>query len=318
MQIVDFTEDHIEQASMIARENYREERIHVPVLPSVNTFPELKHFAKNNLGVASFENSHMLGFLCCYSPFEDAFRTTGVKGTFSPLHAHAALRENRERIYKYLYQSAAEKWVKAGIRSHAIALYAHDTQAINSFFINSFGSRTMEAIRPMEKIQCKNTSGYSYLELEAEGKADTLELKNLLIDHLANSPIFMSVPQMYEKDLETQYERRKPRYFVASYENRTVAWLEITKNGEDFVGDDRSVQNICGAYCLPEHRGKDVFQNLLNCAIERLKRDGYSCLSVDFECFNPTAYGFWLKYFNPYVHSVVRRIDDKIFSDSKE
>ena len=177
MRVADFTEDHIEQAKIIAKENYQEERMHVPILPSVNAFPELNYFAGNNLGVAAFEDSQMLGFLCCYSSFEDAFRTTGVKGTFSPLHAHAVVRENRERIYKHLYQAAAEKWVRDGIKSHAIALYAHDTQAINSFFINSFGSRTMEAIRPMEKIQCKNTREYSYTGIGGRGKSRNVRIK---------------------------------------------------------------------------------------------------------------------------------------------
>jgi hypothetical protein len=37
----------------------------------------------------------------------------------------------------------------------------------------------------------------------------------------------------------------------------------------------------------------------------------YTRLGVDFESLNPTAYGFWLKYFDAYTHSVVRRIDEK-------
>jgi hypothetical protein len=38
---------------------------------------------------------------------------------------------------------------------------------------------------------------------------------------------------------------------------------------------------------------------------------GYTRLGVDFESLNPAGYGFWLKYFDPYTHSVVRRIDEK-------
>ncbi|MBN2075200.1 MAG: GNAT family N-acetyltransferase [Dehalococcoidales bacterium] len=318
MYIVDFTEDHIEQALTLVIENYEEERRQLPVLPPVTAFPSLNHFAGNKLGVTAFEDSKMLGFLCCYKPFEDSFRTTGIKGIFSPVHVHAVIRENRERIYKRLYQAAAEKWVKDGIRSHAIALYAHDRQATNSFFVNGFGLRVIDAIRPVEKVQCMSAPGYSFLELESPRKVETLGLKNLLITHLSDSPMFMRRPFMDDSDLEKEYERRKPRYFVALHENRIVAWLEITASGEDFVGDENSVQNICGAFCIPEHRGKDVFQNLLNCCMEKFNNEGYSHLGVDFESFNPTAYGFWLKYFTPYIHSVVRRVDDKIFTGSKE
>jgi len=41
-----------------------------------------------------------------------------------------------------------------------------------------------------------------------------------------------------------------------------------------------------------------------------LKEEGYKLLGVDYESFNSTANGFWLKYFTPYTNSVVRRIDE--------
>jgi len=31
---------------------------------------------------------------------------------------------------------------------------------------------------------------------------------------------------------------------------------------------------------------------------------------VDFETFNPTAYGFWSKHFELYTNSLTRRIDE--------
>ena len=71
-------------------------------------------------------------------------------------------------------------------------------------------------------------------------------------------------------------------------------------------------RHIRGAYCLPEHRGKGLYQNLLNYTISKLKSEGYTRLGVNFESFNPTARGFWLKYFAPYTSSVVRRIDERI------
>jgi hypothetical protein len=45
--------------------------------------------------------------------------------------------------------------------------------------------------------------------------------------------------------------------------------------------------------------------------IQDLKTKGYTRLGVDFESINPMAYGFWLKYFDAYTHSLVRRIDEK-------
>lgn len=75
-----------------------------------------------------------------------------AKGTFSPIHAHGAIKENRPMIYKRMYQYAAEKWLKHKITYHAIAQYAHDTEALEAFFTYGFGLRCMDAIRPMEEI----------------------------------------------------------------------------------------------------------------------------------------------------------------------
>lgn len=61
-----------------------------------------------------------------------------------------------------------------------------------------------------------------------------------------------------------------------------------------------------------EKRNSRVFVAMQNGTIVTLKAKGYTSLGVDFESFNSTAYGFWMKYFTAYTHSVVRRIDDRI------
>lgn len=307
MNITDFTHNHIEQATALAKANYEEERKFVAVLPSVDTLPDLTGFADNGLGVAALENGKMIGFLCCYTPWDNAFGTTRVKGTFSPIHAHGAVYENREMIYKRLYQASAEKWVKSGILSHAIGLYAHDKQAINSFFVNGFGLRCIDAIHPMEEIITIDFFKSEYSELERENRIEILPLQNGLTSHLESSPNFMR----HEKHVLERVQKRQSRVFVARQDNKAIAFIEIMNSGENFACDDISMMNICGAYCLLEYRGKSIYQDLLNHLISVLRSEGYTRLGVDFESFNPTAYGFWLKYFTAYTHSVVRRIDEK-------
>lgn len=102
------------------------------------------------------------------------------------------------------------------------------------------------------------------------------------------------------------------RYFVAKQNEKICAFVKISVPGETFVAMGDTYRHIRGAYCLPEYRGKGLYQNLLNFTISVLKREGYTKLGVDFESFNPTARGFWLKYFTAYTNSVVRRIDERI------
>lgn len=334
MRIVEFKHEYIEMAVEIALENYEEERKIIPILPVVNSIPDLSHFAENGLGIAALEGDYMLGYLGVYHPIEDAFGTTNVRGTFSPLHAHGVILSNRiasianasrfdrGRIYSMLYQEAAKKWVQAGILSHAVALYAHDQEAERSFFWNGFGLRCIDAICPLDKVlkqidtfQVTNTE-FEYLEIPRKEWGMLLDYQNNLIDHLGQSPSFMNISPIDEVEL---YRRNPPdmRYFVAKIKGQCAAYIKIAASGENFITEEDGMVNICGAYCNPSYRGIGVYHNLLSYLMSVLRNDGYQLIGVDFESFNPTARGFWLKYFTEYTHSMVRRIDDKAIINIK-
>ena len=115
-----------------------------------------------------------------------------------------------------------------------------------------------------------------------------------------------------QEELTASCVQEGERYFVAKQKGKICAFLKISAFGETFVAVGSTYRHITGAYCLPEHRGKGLYQNLLKYVISVLKGEGYTQLGVDFESFNPTAWGYWLKYFQAYPNSVVRRIDERI------
>lgn len=282
----------------------------VTILPEITQMPDLNEFVSNGLGVAAFENDIMVGFLCCYSPWKDAFGST-AKGTFSPIHAHGAIKENRGMIYKKLYEAAAKKWVENKITYHAIGLYAHDCEAIGALFTYGFGLRCADAIRPMEKL---NTTGCNDILFEELEKSDVIQIRGMrqmLSAHMGNSPCFMYSSLQDFQNWIARAETRDSRIFVAKSGKQQVAYIEIAEGGaENFATKASDMRNICGAFCLPEFRGKGIYQDLLDYTIAILGKEGYIRLGVDFESFNPTANGFWTKYFTSYTNSVVRRIDE--------
>ncbi len=324
MNIVDFSREHIENAMRIAIDNYHMERRQVMVLPEYKKLPKelipaYEQYAANGLGVAAVEDEKLLGFLCAYRPREDAFGTTGVRGTFSPIHAHGAeiaiAGKERDRIYSRLYQEAARKWVNAGIRSHAIALYAHDRVTINSFFYNGFGLRCLDLIRTLEQpfIQRGIEVGGlhpDYAEVPRTEWNKLLPLHSALVKHLGESPTFMQFPPM-DEDGFYAHSSKDTRYFAAKAGDRYIAYIKIADAGENFVTEHETMMNICGACCSPEFRGLGIYHNLLGYLTDILKQEGYQLLGVDCESFNPNARGFWSKYFAEYTNSVVRRIDEK-------
>lgn len=324
MDIITFSKEHIEQAVKIAMANYRLERQFVPSLPQEerlplkNLLPDMEHFAKSGFGAAVVEKHQLLGFLCGYWPIEDAFGTTGVRGTFAPIHGHGIathiIGADREKMYSRLYQAASESWVNAGIRSHAIALYTHDKSAVNSFFYNGFGLRCMDLIRSLEEElePIRNPAIIKDVEYQEMMRTEwkvLLPMHNDLIRHLECSPTFMHFPQMDEEALY-DHASEDVRYFVARISGEPVAYIKIGETGENFVTEHAGMMNICGAYCSPKYRGTGIYHNLMVYMITLLKEEGYRLLGVDCESFNPTARAFWTKYFSEYTHSVVRRIDE--------
>ena len=316
MNIVTFEKQHIEEAKAIAFANYQEERSFVGTLPAIERMPDLDWFAENGLGVAALEGGELVGFLCCVGPFDNAFASQ-VKGTFSPIHAHGALTEDRELIYKKMYQAAAEKWVSQGILYHAIGLYAHDAQAIGAFFQYGFGLRCIDAIRPMSRIHCTPVIGYTFRLLPKEKVAAIRQMRVQLSAHLGESPCFVyDAPQMV-KDWIAKAEKRDTQVFVAERDGTAVAFVEVGEDGENFITGTPGMKNICGAFCLPQYRGTGLFASLLNFAVEHLRKEGVMRLGVDYESINPTASGAWGKYFTPYTHSVVRRVEADILARFK-
>ena len=304
-----FNKHHIETAKELAFMNYDSERAVAAALPQVNALPDIGCFADNGLGVTLFDNGEMLGFLCCHEPWDNAF-DSAARGTFTPIHAHGAVFENREMIYKRLYQAAAEKWVNAGITYHAVALYAHDSRGKNAFFTNGFGLRCVDAVRWLENFENQPFSGVNYTEIAKKDEILIRKMRMLHVEHLGNSPCFMRSNPDETKSWLERAETRDSRVFTAMLKDEPIAYIEITSGGETFVSEVRDMMNICGAFCMAEYRGTGVTQGLLNHIIATLKAEGFVRLGVDFESFNPTANGFWMKYFTAYTNSVVRRIDE--------
>ena len=303
MKIINFEEKWLSQAQELFRENYEEERAHVPLLPDIAHWWPLAEMAANGLGVAAVEDDRLLGYLCVVSPFGPVFRTPDVTGVFSPVHAHAARKQDRVNIYRRMYQAAAEKWVDAGASSHALALFAHDVLAQEAFFMYGFGVRCMDLMRTTAPdVPQRTIAGVVFSELPASRCTELHPLRLELSRHLAKSPCFMLDTEEMNKRWLSRREMEPPRMFVAEKDGEIQAYIEVGQEGENMISNQPGILNICGAYCRPECRGTGVMAGVLRHVLETLHAEGVSLLGVDCESINPTALGFWPKHFETYTH----------------
>lgn len=316
MEIVDFNFSHVVPAAEIALAAYKEEREKAAALPKEPPLPDLTPYAQNGLGVAAVDQGRLVGFLCCIDPFDHAFGSTDVRGVFSPMGANGVAGQDRGRIYAAMYAKAAEKWVAAGAVSHGICLYAHDEAAQGQFFKYGFGLRCVDAVRPVEEILCKPCSEYSFRELGTSGFSQAYPLEAMLNRHCCQSPFFLNRALPSRESFCRECAAAGDRCFIALFEGNVCAYLKLSKAGETFISQTPGYWHISGAFCLPEHRGKGVYQNLINYVISTLQGEGCAYLGVDFESINPGAHRFWTKYFTAYTHGVVRRIDERILAEN--
>lgn len=323
MRIMDFTCRHVEEASALALAGYEEERRHVPGLPAKTDIPGIRELAENGLGVAALEGGRLVGFLCCYPPFENAFGSTKARGVFSPMGANGAVLEDRAAIYAAMYQAAAEKWVQAGAVSHALCLYAHAKELQHQFYLYGFGCRCMDGIRLLRQPAAvlfpqaaqsakQQESRYEYKELSTEEWADLYPLVSAMYRHFQKSPFFLNRKPPQKEEFRRLFEEENHRFFGVKQNGKLCGFLETAKEGENFLAQEEGYLHVTGAYCLPECRGSGIYRRLLDYAVSTLLSEGYTHLGVDFESLNPAAYGFWKKGFDIYTHGVVRRIDEGI------
>lgn len=53
------------------------------------------------------------------------------------------------------------------------------------------------------------------------------------------------------------------RTFTAEKDGEVIAFLDISEDGENFSTEFENMWNICGAYCVPKHRGTNAMRGLL-------------------------------------------------------
>ena len=202
MKIIDFSAEHIPSANDLALFGYAAEACSVPSLPAAISLPDMMPFVQNGLGVSAFEGDEMVGFLCVYGPFTNAFCSTDAVGVFSPMGLNGTISNRRASIYAEMYHVAAEKWVKAGATSHSICLYTHDREVTDLFFRYGFGMRCVDAIREMDPIQALPCKEYEFCNISVEEISKVLPLEHLLDEHMASSPTFIRRPHVSVTEYE--------------------------------------------------------------------------------------------------------------------
>jgi ribosomal protein S18 acetylase RimI-like enzyme len=305
---------YIDEAVELAIIEYKNECVNNNQLLVENYRDKLKSLISDifnsKYGLVAIEDEELVGYLMFWGEFDGHFGN--VKGSFSPLFGSAFGGKNRQKTASLLFQNVSKIMIKDEIFSFAICKYAHDKEISEILVLNGFGIRCSDAIRNLSNVDdLKMDSGCRYEEISYQKANILLDLKNELVKHLNNSPIYLLSVQFTNEQFAELCQKRKSRFFVAYAEDRPVGYIEVDEDAETFISESSEMLNICGMYVDCEYRNGSVAKELLAYTMQRLANEGVMYLGVDCETLNPTALRFWSKYFERYTYSFIRRIDER-------
>jgi GNAT superfamily N-acetyltransferase len=192
-------------------------------------------------------------------------------------------------------------------------MFAHDREAVDTWFWNGFGHRCVDAIRPLTPVIAGKLPEYSIRRITSADVDLILPIEREHSKYYSQSPMFMCVFRLPERKELADWLSQENNYLWAAFDgDRPVAYMKVTSGGETFVSDDPEMLNICSAYSIESVRGTGVGALLLSHIIQWLSENGYKRCGADFESFNRYGSRFWLKHFEPFTYSLFRRLDERI------
>lgn len=307
---------HVDKVIEMALENYFLERASANGLSEgVNKDffkMELERLMSKGTGRIAFENDTPVGFLAFGEIFEVR---SGIKETTSPLWGYGIRHDKRGEIIGRLFQEVATELCRNFAQSLRVLVYAHDAEVVWTYLMSSFAmdmtgvvrdtSSPIEAASP-DNYLFKEISKYELLDL----KHEVIELYRSLINHLRVSPVFypcyeyLPVENRFEDFLDD-----KMRVFALFDGNRLVGMVDSEPVDYGFAEDDTEACNLGDIFIEPEYRELGLAATLLKFANDELKKDRIKRLFVVHGTVNPTARGFWDKYFTNYSYMMTRWIN---------
>ncbi len=308
------SEKHVDEAISLILSAYNEEKKAIPYLPNQEGFLDYLHESINTLfnkgtGLAAICDNRLIGYI---AGFEVGELFGKCKGIWCPLYGHSTKKEYRRSLYNELYKRVSKLWVKNSFMTHGIALFAHDKEAIDTWFWLGFGLRCVDAIRKVESISVNN-SNIVVRKAQIDDIPSMSALSRKLNQYLNEPPLFM--PRKISNPTEhlTKWLEKENHHLWVAYHNEVpLGYMAIQPSAETFIVEHPNVMNITKAYVSEKARKSGIGAILLNEIQQWLSNNNYSLCGVDFESFNIEGSRFWTKHFIPYTHSVVRRIDERI------
>jgi GNAT superfamily N-acetyltransferase len=310
MHIASFTPAQVNEAAAMFVASFTRLRDAVPAVPDTFGSPETVATRLDEMqGVAAVDaDGRLLGYLTSWFPIE-RFRDTTRTGAYVPEWGHGAVAAAPAAVHHALYRAASSAWSAAGCEVHAVTVLAGDDRTRDRWWWSGFGMGPVDAIRPTTPL---GAPAVPDVTVRAATVTDRGSLATLDLEHrraYTLPPVFMPLRPADDEAGWAAFlsQARGSVWLAEDGAGVPIGFLRFDREfgGCDLVASDDGVF-ISGAYVRAPHRGRGIATALLDAGLAHHAAAGRAYCAVDFEAFNPEAATFWLRWFAPVAHSLLR------------
>jgi ribosomal protein S18 acetylase RimI-like enzyme len=298
LELIAFTEDHLDDAGRLLAERHRRHRRVEPLLPG-----RYEHLAEARSqvaaileddtasGIAAFRDGAMVGYMIGHQRPEPAWGSNAWVETAG----HAA---DQPETIRDLYGAAAGAWWERGLTRHSALVPAFDPVALDAWWRLGFGQQQALAIQEVHAEQWPPT-----VRLASAADVDAAVVLAPIVDstHLA-SPVFSgiqfhnSVDDLRDEFLEDVSDESYG-VLLAETEGVPSGLLVVVpiERSTAHAGLARADGECLLAFAAtaPEVRGSGVGLALTAAAFAWAAGRGYSSMATDWRVTNLLSSRFW-------------------------
>lgn len=317
VEIVPFSEKHIEDAAALVAGRYTNLRSMVPTMPDYYENPAafqplLQDLTQQNPGVAALNGGQLIGFAA--GMVLPDFR--GRRSVYSPEWANAAVEDQSREVYQQLYAALSEVWVADRCSAHYVTVFAHDRPGIEAWSWQGFGMSGVDAMRDLSPASSEPVRAHIETKPVTPDDIDALlQLEGNLITYMEAAPIFLLGGDTWDGNAWAEYLKgEQNRVWLAYCDGELSAYMKMgpPNPGACHVIKDPATVSITGAFTQEPHRAQGVATVLLNEVLDWARDHGYTRCGVDFEPMNILGARFWLRHFQAFCFSMHRMIDGRL------
>ncbi len=300
LEIVAFSEEHLDAAAELLQERHERHRKAAPLLPADVDFRVLvgELWAKEEAsGAVGIRDGRVTSYLVG-TRFDDE---VWGPNAWVELAGHAA--EEPEDV-RDLYGFAAARWVEGGRRAHYVYVPASDSGLVDAWFRVEFGAQHAFGIRELSDEPARTFPGVVVREADERDLDAIVGVAPALKEHQSLSPVFSKGRRWSDEEMRADILRDlgddTVGNLVAEIDGRivanfVVAPIELTSAHYYGVARPPRAALLGFAATLPDARGSGAGLALTEASFAWARERGYEVMVTDWRVTNLLASRFWPK-----------------------